>query len=138
MTRFEEAIDEIKNLTTKEASELRANAEFHLSNASLSSCEKIKTEEIVVTCPSQCAYEWDSEGYKTKGYGGSETAAVEMMTWIAKYTGRKIKIFMPRKIIKSSASSVSQMRLLSKCLTCSTSIKMDKCRLKSKYLIINV
>lgn len=52
-----------------------------------------KTEEIVFTCPPQSAYEFDSELYKTKGMGGSETALIEMSTWLRKLTGRPVKIF---------------------------------------------
>ena len=54
------------------------------------------TRDIIITCPAQGAYEWDSEIYKVKGIGGSETAAVEVATWLKKLTNRPVKIFAPR------------------------------------------
>lgn len=57
----------------------------------------IDTDEIVITTPPEGAYPWDAEIYKTKGLGGSETAAVQMAAWLAKKTKHKVIIFNPRK-----------------------------------------
>ncbi len=57
----------------------------------------IETDEIVITTSPQGVYQWDSELYKTKGLGGSETAAVEMATWLSKKTRHKIVVFNPRE-----------------------------------------
>lgn len=55
-----------------------------------------KTDDIVISCPPNTLYEWDEEIYKTKGIGGSETAAVEMARWMSTITGRKVLIFNSR------------------------------------------
>jgi len=52
-----------------------------------------QVEDIVISCPPQAAYAWDEELYKTKGMGGSETAAIELAKHLKKLTGRKVKIF---------------------------------------------
>lgn len=57
-----------------------------------------KTDDIVITCPPGTLYEWDEEGYKTKGYGGSETAAVEMARQLHEVTGRKVIVFNGRNV----------------------------------------
>lgn len=57
----------------------------------------IDTDEVVITSGPEGAYPWDSEIYKTKGLGGSETAAVEMSKWLAQKTRHKIIVFNPRK-----------------------------------------
>lgn len=56
-----------------------------------------KTTDIVFTCPPGTLYEWDEVGYQTKGYGGSETAAVEMARQLHNLTGRKVIVFNGRK-----------------------------------------
>ncbi len=57
----------------------------------------IKTDEIVITTSPEGAYPWDSEVYKNKGLGGSETAAVEVSQWLAKKSGLKVIVFNPRQ-----------------------------------------
>lgn len=57
---------------------------------------RIKTKDVVISCPPQTLYEWDKGIYGIKGIGGSETAAVELSDWISKLTGRKVIIFNPR------------------------------------------
>lgn len=54
---------------------------------------KVKTEDIVITCHPTNFYEWDEEIYRQKGLGGSETAAVEMAKWLSKLCGRKVIVF---------------------------------------------
>jgi glycosyltransferase involved in cell wall biosynthesis len=56
----------------------------------------VETDEIVFTTSPHGAYPWDSKIYKTKGLGGSETAAVEMATWLAKKTQHRIIVYNPR------------------------------------------
>lgn len=53
-------------------------------------------EDIVMTCPPVGAYEWDADLAKTRGMGGSETAAIEMARHLHKLSGRPVKIFNPR------------------------------------------
>lgn len=66
----------------------------------------IECEDIVFTAPWPTAYPWDEEGYKTKGYGGSETACIEMAKWLKKKTGRCVKIFQVRDKTFVSESGV--------------------------------
>jgi glycosyltransferase involved in cell wall biosynthesis len=56
-----------------------------------------KTQDIVLTTPPVAAYPWDDKLYREKGLGGSETAAVEMMHWLRKLTGRNVIIFNVRE-----------------------------------------
>lgn len=55
-----------------------------------------QVDDIVISCPNENAYSWDEDKYKTQGLGGSETAAVEMASWLKKLTGRKVKIYQRR------------------------------------------
>lgn len=57
------------------------------------------TEDIIITTPAQNAYPWDSELYKTKHMGGSETAAIEVASWLRRKTNRPVKIFNARESI---------------------------------------
>lgn len=59
--------------------------------------KKAPTEDIVFSTPPQTAYEFSSETYKTSGLGGSETALVEMATWLKKLTDRPVKVFAMRE-----------------------------------------
>lgn len=56
--------------------------------------------DIVFSGTPQGAYVWDGEEYRTKGMGGSETACIEMAEWLARITGRPIKVFNARPDIK--------------------------------------
>lgn len=58
--------------------------------------ELTEVDEIVITTPPVNAYEWDEEKYKTKGMGGSETAAIEMAKHLRKMTNKPVKIFNTR------------------------------------------
>lgn len=58
-------------------------------------------DDIVITCPPQAPYLWDGEIAKTKSMGGSETACIEMAQWLAKLSGRKIKVFNVRDAAKT-------------------------------------
>ncbi len=56
-----------------------------------------KTSDVVITCPPVGAVtDWDENTLASKGHGGSETAAIEVASWIKKKTGRSVKIFHPR------------------------------------------
>lgn len=57
----------------------------------------IDTDEIVFSSPPEGAYPWDSKIYKEKGLGGSETACVEMASWLSKKTKHKVIVFNPRE-----------------------------------------
>jgi glycosyltransferase involved in cell wall biosynthesis len=56
----------------------------------------VKTSDIVITCY-QTPYEWDDKVYKSKGIGGSETAAVELAHNLRKLTGRRVIVFNMRE-----------------------------------------
>ena len=58
-------------------------------------------DDIVITCPPQAPYLWDGEIAKTKSMGGSETACIEMCQWLAKLSGRKVKVFNVRETAKT-------------------------------------
>ena len=66
----------------------------------------VETNEIVITTPPVGAYEWDEAIYKEKGMGGSETAAIEMASWIRKLTDLPVIIFNQRKTPYLSESGV--------------------------------
>ncbi len=57
---------------------------------------QVETEDIVFSCPPQNVYEFDEEGYKTKAYGGSETALIQMARLLKEKTGRTVKVFAMR------------------------------------------
>jgi glycosyltransferase involved in cell wall biosynthesis len=57
----------------------------------------VDTNEIVFTTSPVGAYPWDSKIYKERGLGGSETACVEMASWLARKTNHKVIVFNPRK-----------------------------------------
>lgn len=57
-------------------------------------------EDIVITCPHPGPYEWDAEIAKSKGVGGSETAAIQMAYWLHTLTGRPVKVFNERQTQK--------------------------------------
>lgn len=57
-----------------------------------------KTKDVLISCPPMGAVtDWDENTLKTKGHGGSETAAIEVAKFIKKKTGRPVKIFQPRQ-----------------------------------------
>jgi len=87
----------------EEALELQSNDEINaihaeilrVKNKTKIACPQSaeKTTDIVITCPPGTLYEWDEEGYKTKGYGGSETAAIEIARNLHEVTNRKVIVF---------------------------------------------
>lgn len=70
---------------------------------------KEKVEDIVIVGTPSNAYEWDEELAKTKGMGGSETAAIEMGKFLKKLTGRSVKIFNQRSSPLVSESGVEYL-----------------------------
>lgn len=56
--------------------------------------------DIVISCPPQTLYEWDREISKTRGIGGSETAACELAHELKKLTNRKVIVFNVHKETK--------------------------------------
>lgn len=61
----------------------------------------IPCDDIVFSATPQSPYVWDGDEYRSKGMGGSETACIEMAEWIAKLSGRVVKVFNARPDIKS-------------------------------------
>lgn len=92
--RLDECLDALSGLGHEEANEIRKMVETAKEITQIS--EANDCEDIVITCPMPPAYPWDEEIYKTKGLGGSETAAIEMARWLKKLTGRPVKIFQDR------------------------------------------
>jgi glycosyltransferase involved in cell wall biosynthesis len=64
--------------------------------------------DIVISCPLNL-YEWDEELEFDKGFGGSETAAIEMAKSLRKLSGRKVLIFNQVKQPKMTRSGVQYM-----------------------------
>lgn len=58
-------------------------------------------DEIVFSATPQSPYVWDGEEYRTKGMGGSETACIEMAEWMAKLSGKQVKVFNARPDVKT-------------------------------------
>jgi glycosyltransferase involved in cell wall biosynthesis len=56
-------------------------------------------DDIVITCPPHAPYLWDADIAKTKGMGGSETACIEMASWLHKVSGRVVKVFNARETV---------------------------------------
>ncbi len=78
----------------KEIAAIREKANIAITKA------KKDTDHVVITCYPTGFYEWDEEIYKTRGIGGSETAAVEMASHIARLTDREVLIFNNRDAVK--------------------------------------
>lgn len=55
-----------------------------------------KVDEYVITCPQTGMYLWDENTLKTRGIGGSETAAVRMARELHKLTGKVVRVFNDR------------------------------------------
>lgn len=102
--RFDQSLEVLNGIDSQEATDIR-NA---IANVKLDSdiSEALVCEDIVITCPMPPAYPWDEEVYKTKGLGGSETAAVEMAKWLRKLTGRQVKVFQERLTTMVAESGV--------------------------------
>jgi len=57
-----------------------------------------EVRDVIITAPPGTQmYEWDADIAKERGVGGSETAAIQMASWIHKLSGRPVKIFNGRK-----------------------------------------
>jgi glycosyltransferase involved in cell wall biosynthesis len=57
-------------------------------------------DDIVFTGTPTSPYLWDGDEYRAKAMGGSETACIEMAEWIAKLSGRPVKVFNARPDVK--------------------------------------
>lgn len=68
-----------------------------------------EVDEIVISTPPSGAYEWDEEKAKTKGMGGSETAAIEMAKHLKQITGLPVKIFNMRDSDLTASSGVEYL-----------------------------
>lgn len=69
--------------------------------------KKQKTDDVVFTClQGSHPYPFDEELYKTKGFGGSETALVEVARHVKKITGRNVIVFNTREGEKVCESGV--------------------------------
>lgn len=56
--------------------------------------------DIIFTCLAS-PYTWDGEEYRKGAMGGSETACIEMAEWLAKLSGKPVKVFNPRPSAKT-------------------------------------
>ncbi len=101
MGKLDEAILEVNECLklypeSKEALEVKAELMKVSPLIDLKS-KKEQVPDIVITCPPHDLMEWDSEVYKHKKIGGSETAVVEMSQWIRRLTNRPVKVFNVRR-----------------------------------------
>lgn len=102
--RLDECLEALNGLDHDEANSIREMVTKAKSESDIS--EAHECDDIVITCPMPPAYPWDEEIYKTKGLGGSETAAVEMAKWLKKLTNRQVKVFQEREETFVSESGV--------------------------------
>lgn len=69
--------------------------------------QKSKTGDVVFTCINGShPYPFDEELYKSKGFGGSETALIEVAKHVKKITGRNVIVFNTREGEKVCESGV--------------------------------
>lgn len=92
-------VDVLKQCKFPQADDFQARIDLIKNkNVMPTAQELVHTEDIVITTPPQSIVgEWDEMVLAQKGLGGSETACVEIARQLQKQTGRKVKIFMPRK-----------------------------------------
>lgn len=95
MGEFQRSFDTVKEFKDPESEMLSFECQKAMQTVEPKKGQ-VKTTDIVITCPPVGAYKWDSEIYKTKGLGGSETMAVEMAHNLGRLTGRKVLVFNPR------------------------------------------
>lgn len=105
--RFDQALEALTSIESEEATQIRdAIAKVKLDS---DISDALMCDDIVITCPMPPAYPWDEEVYKTKGLGGSETAAIEMAKWLRKITGRQVKVFQERLTTMVADSGVEYL-----------------------------
>ena len=110
--RFQEALEEAKKCyELYKSDESKALVgEFDKAVAAVNLNEAVDCEDIVLTCPPNIhSSDWDEEMAKTKGMGGSETAAIEVCKSLKKLTGRSVKIFNGRTLPLVSKSGVEYL-----------------------------
>ncbi len=107
--RLDDAYEILKDQDHAEALKIKGMVEEARRQSDISQAHDC--EDIVITCPMPPAYPWDEEIYKTKGLGGSETAAIEMARWLKKLTGRPVKIFQERESTFVAESGVEYVSL---------------------------
>ena len=107
--QLDECIEIIKDKPWPEAAEIKNVAIKAKTEGFIQEAQDC--DDIVITCPMPPAYPWDEEIYKTKGLGGSETAAIEMAKWLKLLTNRQVKIFQERETIFVSDSGVEYVPL---------------------------
>lgn len=61
----------------------------------------VPCSDIVITGTPTSPYVWDGDEYRARGMGGSETACIEMAEWMAKLSGRPVKVFNARPDTKT-------------------------------------
>lgn len=106
--RFEEVISELDPIMFKadeQTKGLYQEAQKAIKATTIPADAR-ECDDIVFTCPFPTPYPWDEKGYKTTGYGGSETACIEMAKWLKVKTGRIVKVFQPRTGTLVSESGV--------------------------------
>lgn len=102
LTKAKQECEECIKLFDNEESKLilkeieKMSAVLYPSQTNITPCD-----DIVISCHPAGFYEWDWDIYKTKGIGGSETAAVEMAKHMHDLSGRPVKVFNNRKESKT-------------------------------------
>jgi glycosyltransferase involved in cell wall biosynthesis len=69
------------------------SAQFEIERA-------VPCRDIIFTCLAS-PYTWDGDVYRKQAMGGSETACIEMAEWLAKLSGKPVKVFNPRESAKT-------------------------------------
>lgn len=89
-------LQELKDKNHVEASNIEKKLEY-LNDISTVREGLPQTEDVIITCPpGGTVTDWDEHTLKSKGHGGSETAAIEVAKWITKKTKRRVKIYQQR------------------------------------------
>lgn len=71
-----------------------------------------KANDVIITCPpGGVVTDWDEDTLKSKGHGGSETAAIEVAKWIKRKTNRSVKVFQSRTKSSTMSSGVQYLPL---------------------------
>lgn len=104
---YERALKELNEITNSNSeAEMMKTECLKAIEATTMTDSAMDCDDIVISCPFPNAYPWDEELYKTKGLGGSETAAVEMAKYLHELTGRQVKIFQHRDLTFVAPSGV--------------------------------
>lgn len=95
MGEFEKAQAVIKDMFDTDTQMIRFECEKAIQAMEPGTGQK-SVDDIVITGHPVGAYLWDGDEYRTRGLGGSETAAVELAEHLHRLTGREVIVFNSR------------------------------------------